>query len=77
MSGGQLLAGAWRLRRLLRREVLAADEEHVGILLPPSVAAVLANAALTIDRRVVVNLNYTVTSDVLNACIAQCGSATF
>lgn len=72
MSGGQLLAGALALRRLLRRAVLAAAEEHVGILLPPSVGAVLANAALTIDRRVVVNLNYTVTSDVLNACIAQC-----
>ncbi len=72
MSGGQLLAGALALRRLLRREVLAADEEHVGILLPPSVGAVVVNAALTIDRRVVVNLNYTVTSDVLNACIAQC-----
>ena len=72
MSGGQLLAGAIALGRLLRRAVLAADEEHVGILLPPSVGAVVANAALTIDRRVVVNLNYTVTSDVLNACIAQC-----
>jgi acyl-[acyl-carrier-protein]-phospholipid O-acyltransferase/long-chain-fatty-acid--[acyl-carrier-protein] ligase len=72
MTGGQLLAGALALRRLLRREVLAADEEHVGILLPPSVGAVVTNAALTIDRRVVVNLNYTVTSEVLNACLAQC-----
>ncbi len=72
MSGGQLLAGAMALRRHLRREVLAGDEEHVGILLPPSVGGVLANAALTLDRRVVVNLNYTVTSEVLNACIAQC-----
>jgi acyl-[acyl-carrier-protein]-phospholipid O-acyltransferase/long-chain-fatty-acid--[acyl-carrier-protein] ligase len=72
MTGGQLLAGTLALRRVLRREVLAADEEHVGILLPPSVGAVLTNSALTIDRRVVVNLNYTVTSEVLNACITQC-----
>jgi acyl-[acyl-carrier-protein]-phospholipid O-acyltransferase/long-chain-fatty-acid--[acyl-carrier-protein] ligase len=72
MSGGQLLAGALALRRVLRREVLAVEEKHVGILLPPSVVAVVANAALTVDSRVVVNLNYTVTSDVLNTCIAQC-----
>jgi acyl-[acyl-carrier-protein]-phospholipid O-acyltransferase/long-chain-fatty-acid--[acyl-carrier-protein] ligase len=73
MSGGQLLAGAIALRRILRREVLTADDARVGILLPPSVAAVVTNAALTVDCRVVVNLNYTVTSDVLNACVAQCG----
>ena len=47
LSGGRLLARRLALRRLLRRAVLAADEEHVGILLPPSVAAVLANAAVT------------------------------
>ena len=43
------------------------------MLLPPSVGSVLANAALTIDRRIAVNLNYTVSADVMNQCIAQCG----
>jgi acyl-[acyl-carrier-protein]-phospholipid O-acyltransferase/long-chain-fatty-acid--[acyl-carrier-protein] ligase len=33
----------------------------------------VVNAALAIDRRVAVNLNYTVSSDVMNDCITQCG----
>jgi acyl-[acyl-carrier-protein]-phospholipid O-acyltransferase/long-chain-fatty-acid--[acyl-carrier-protein] ligase len=73
LTGGALLTATLALRRLLRREVLATDETHVGILLPPSVGAVLANAALTIDRRIPVNLNYTATSDLINASMAQCG----
>ncbi len=73
LSGAKLLMGTLVLRRALRREVLARDEQQVGLLLPPSVGSVLANAALTIDRRVAVNLNYTVSSDVMNQCIAQCG----
>src|SRR5271157_3278539 len=63
LTGGALLTATLALRRLLRREVLATDEIHVGILLPPSVGAVLSNTALTLDRRVPVNLNYTVTSE--------------
>ena len=43
------------------------------MLLPPSVAGLVANAALGIDCRVAVNLNYTMTSEVTNDCIAQCG----
>ena len=58
---------------MLRREALGRDEQQVGLLLPPSVGSVLANTALTIDRRIAVNLNYTVSSEVMNQCIAQCG----
>ena len=61
------------LRRLLRREVLAEDEQYVGLLLPPSVGGVLTNAAISCDCRVSVNLNYTVSAAVMNDCIAQCG----
>ena len=50
-------------------EVLADDEKYIGLLLPPSVAAVVVNAALALDCRVAVNLNYTVSSEVMNACI--------
>ena len=57
----------------MRREVLAKDERYVGLLLPPSVGGVLANAALTLDGRVAVNLNYTVSSDVMNQCIDVAG----
>jgi acyl-[acyl-carrier-protein]-phospholipid O-acyltransferase/long-chain-fatty-acid--[acyl-carrier-protein] ligase len=73
LSGAGLLAGSLAVRRLLRREVLAADERFVGVLLPPSLGAALVNAALAIDRRIAVNLNYTLSADVLNGCIAQCG----
>ncbi|MHC4404933.1 MAG: AMP-binding protein [Planctomycetota bacterium] len=73
LTGAALLTRSLILRRLLRRHVLADDEAHVGVLLPPSAAAVVTNAALSLDRRVVVNLNYTVSSEVMNACIAQAG----
>ena len=45
--------------KLLRRNV-SADEPHLGAPPPPSGAAVVVNAAMTLDRRVAVNLNYTV-----------------
>lgn len=73
MNGGTLLLRTLILKRILEREVISADEEHVGILLPPSVGAVLANTALALAKRKAVNLNYTVTSDVMNACIRQAG----
>ena len=71
LTGGQLLMRTLILRRVLRRDVLGPAERFVGVLLPPSVGAVVVNAAVTIDRRVAVNLNYTVTSAVLNSCVAQ------
>src|SRR5690606_15035187 len=46
---------------------------HVGILLPPSVPGVLANAAVSLDRRIAVNLNYTMSSETVNYCIRLCG----
>ncbi|MEX0939690.1 MAG: acyl-[ACP]--phospholipid O-acyltransferase [Pirellulales bacterium] len=73
LSGSALLARTLVLRRALRREVLADEEKYVGVLLPSCVAGVVVNAALAMDRRVSANLNYTVSSDVLNACIAQAG----
>lgn len=41
--------------------------------MPPSVSAVITNAAVTLAGRVSANLNYTVTNDVLNACIRKAG----
>ena len=60
LTGGTVLARSLILRRLLRRNVFVSAPTHVGILLPPTAAAVLANMAITLDRRVAVNLNYTV-----------------
>ena len=73
VSGGALLSRSLALSRILRGKVLARDERMVGVLLPPSLGAVLANAALPLLRRIPVNLNYTVSETVLNSCISQCG----
>ena len=72
LTGGQLSARTLVLRRILLREVLEPDERFVAILLPPSVAAVVANAVLTLTHRVAVNLNYTSSSEILNYCLGQC-----
>jgi acyl-[acyl-carrier-protein]-phospholipid O-acyltransferase/long-chain-fatty-acid--[acyl-carrier-protein] ligase len=73
LTGGSLLMRALILRRLLRRHTLANDENMVGVLLPPSAAAVVVGGSLALDRRVAVFLNYTVSSDVMNSCIRQAG----
>jgi acyl-[acyl-carrier-protein]-phospholipid O-acyltransferase / long-chain-fatty-acid--[acyl-carrier-protein] ligase len=73
MTGGSLLMRTLIFRRLLLRNVLAADERFVGLLIPPSGGGILANTAVTLSGRVAVNLNYTVPSETLNYCIQQCG----
>lgn len=70
LTGFKALVGAFVLRGQFRK-FLAEDERNVGILVPPCVPSVLTNAALTLDRRVTVNLNYTVNPDVLNKCIEK------
>lgn len=72
-TGGQTLLRTLVLKRLLEREVLAANEKMVGVLIPPSVGGALVNAALSVSHRVPVNLNYTVSAEVMNSCISQCG----
>lgn len=72
LSGAGLLMRTLIFRRLLLREVLAPDEKYVGLLIPPSAAAVVANIAVPLCGRIPVNLNYTVSSDVMNSCIRQC-----
>jgi acyl-[acyl-carrier-protein]-phospholipid O-acyltransferase/long-chain-fatty-acid--[acyl-carrier-protein] ligase len=42
-------------------------------LLPPSVPAVVVNAALPLCGRVPVNLNYTASAEILNHCLRQAG----
>ena len=73
VTGGMMLTRTLVLRRLLNRHVYDADEQFVGLLLPPSLAGVMANMAVALDRKTAVNLNYTVSSEVLNSCIEQCG----
>ncbi len=72
-GGRALLTRVLVLRRALRREILSDDESYIGVLLPPSVAGVAVNIALALDRRISANLNYTVSSNVLNHCIGDVG----
>jgi acyl-[acyl-carrier-protein]-phospholipid O-acyltransferase/long-chain-fatty-acid--[acyl-carrier-protein] ligase len=67
------LVRALVLRRVLRRSILDPDEKRVALLLPPTVAAVVANLALVLDGRVTVNLNYTLKPDICDACVATAG----
>jgi len=77
LSGNDLLLRTLALKRIIDREVLQSrfksieDEKHVGVLLPPTVPAVVVNMALTLSRRVAVNLNYTVSESIINRCIEQ------
>lgn len=73
LSGIDLLTRTLALRRLLLREVLAPDETHVGVFLPPTVPAVASNFALSLADRVAVNLNYTATSEMLKKCCEVAG----
>lgn len=72
-TGDDLLLRTLILRRLLRRHVLDDSDRFVALLLPPSVPSVIANMAMAIDRRIVVNLNYTLPAETLEACLKLCG----
>ena len=73
MTGTEVLMRTVILRRLLNEHVLEDGETHVGLLIPPAAGAVLANAALALDGRTSVNLNYSASADVMNECIRQSG----
>ncbi|MFM8223747.1 MAG: 1-acyl-sn-glycerol-3-phosphate acyltransferase, partial [Planctomycetaceae bacterium] len=72
VTGGQLLIRSLILRRLLSQKI-AANERYVGVLLPPSVGGALTNAALALMSRVVVNLNYTASREIIESCLKQAG----
>jgi acyl-[acyl-carrier-protein]-phospholipid O-acyltransferase/long-chain-fatty-acid--[acyl-carrier-protein] ligase len=71
---GAALARVVFLARRLRR--VWADQEMVGVLLPPSVPGALVNVAALLLGKVPVNLNYTVSADTLESCSKQCGLQT-
>jgi len=73
LSGKGLLLKSLVVRNLLKRHAISDDEQYVGMLVPPTVAATVTNMALVLDRRIPVHLNYTVSAEVLNSCIEQCG----
>ena len=72
LTGRQTLIRALVLRRLLRR-ALARDERNIGVLLPPTVAAAVTNLALALDRRVAVNLNYSLSAELVRFSLQEAG----
>ena len=72
LSGARLLTQALLVRRLLRRAI-PADERRVGLALRPSLAAVIAHAALALDRRVTINLPPDLPSDQTRSRLQQAG----
>ncbi len=68
---GGVLTAACALNRRLNG--VLAEGTATGILLPPSVAAVIANAALTLQGRTAVNLNWTVSEKAFQSAVAQSG----
>lgn len=65
------LAGSIILARKLNQRI-TAEEHMVGLLVPQSVGATLANAALMLMGKVPVNLNYTASNESLQAAAQQC-----
>jgi len=72
-KGGMLLTRSLILRRLLRKFTLGKDEKHVGILIPPTVPGAIANLSLALDKRVAINLNYSLSNELMNHCIREAG----
>ncbi|QEH32854.1 Bifunctional protein Aas [Aquisphaera giovannonii] len=68
------LAAAVALARALRPSW--KDQRTVGIMLPTSVAGVLANLAAAISGRVVVNLNFTAGNAAMTSAAGQAGLRT-
>jgi acyl-[acyl-carrier-protein]-phospholipid O-acyltransferase/long-chain-fatty-acid--[acyl-carrier-protein] ligase len=53
-----------------------ANQEMVGILLPPSVGGALVNYAASLLGLTTVNLNYTASNEVIASCAKQCNLQT-
>jgi acyl-[acyl-carrier-protein]-phospholipid O-acyltransferase/long-chain-fatty-acid--[acyl-carrier-protein] ligase len=68
-----LLTSIFLARRLRK---VWANQEMVGILLPPSVPGALVNYAATLSGKIPVNLNYTASNETLASCAQQCNIKT-
>lgn len=74
----EVLAGALALSRTLFPPSRWPKEtnEMVGVLLPSSCAAAIANLAVAYAGKVPVNLNFTLSEEAFNSCIHQCNMKT-
>lgn len=73
LNYSKTLAGMLTLARKLFNAGDREYDEKVGILLPTSCGAVLANGAVLFAGKVPVNLNYTSSGESLASAVEQCG----
>jgi acyl-[acyl-carrier-protein]-phospholipid O-acyltransferase/long-chain-fatty-acid--[acyl-carrier-protein] ligase len=71
LSYGETLLQATVLARVLSRKL--SDAPYVGLMMPPTVPAVLANIALTLLGKIPVNLNFQSNTEVVNSAVRRCG----
>lgn len=71
LTHGKSLVAALALKRSLMLRVQST--EPVGIVLPASVGAVLANMAVMLAKRMPIHLNYTASSSAFESAIRQSG----
>jgi acyl-[acyl-carrier-protein]-phospholipid O-acyltransferase / long-chain-fatty-acid--[acyl-carrier-protein] ligase len=71
LTYGETLIRSLVLGRVLARTWGAAD--RVGLLVPPTVPAAVANIAVSLWGKVPVNLNYSASQSLVDASIDQCG----
>ncbi|MFN9262965.1 MAG: MFS transporter [Acidobacteriota bacterium] len=71
---GEALTAAQLLRSWIDRHCIG--QTHIGLLLPNSVGAALANLATLLSGRTAVNLNFTAGPSFLASAMAQCSIAT-
>jgi len=74
LTYGRLLVGGVLLAGWIRKSCLAQDK--VGIMLPASVGAAVANVGVTLAGKVPVNLNFTAGPESIASAIEQCGMRT-
>jgi len=70
LSYGRTLTAALALAEQLKSAT--ADQQQIGLLLPPSVGGALANLAVPLLGKIPVNLNYTAAPETVASAINQC-----
>ena len=70
LTYGKLLTAVVSLRSIIRRQIPTAN---VGILLPTSVGAGVANLAVALAGKTAVNFNFTTSEESLHSAAERCG----
>lgn len=68
LTSGRLLAAVICFSRLIRKN---SPDQNIGLLLPTSSAGIIANLAVLLSGKTVVNLNYTASKEALRAAIGS------